>query len=80
MSIETLTTFFGWLSVVNITILVATGLTVMFARGWHVALQVRMFGIEPEKMKALNLQYLSFLKVAVIVTSIAPYIALRLMG
>jgi hypothetical protein len=75
-SIETLATFFGWCSVINIGFLLA-----LLLRGFAVRkLSVRVFGVTAEEVKTAYLNVFMQYRNATLVLSVTPYIALKIMA
>ena len=82
ISIDTLTTFIGWCAVINIGILLAF-LLLMSAidkDGFLVGLSVKIFGNTKEDTLATTFQIYQQFRMLVVVFTIVPYIALRIMG
>lgn len=79
MSIESLTTFLGWCSVINIAILLFSTLMMIIMRDLAVKIHSGLFRVAPEALPMTYLQYLGNYKIAIIILNIVPYIALRIM-
>ena len=79
-SIETLTSFFGWCSVINIAALFVASLALMTMRDTIAGIHSRMLGVSKDDMALQYVQYMSNYKIAVIVLNIVPYFALELMS
>ena len=79
MSIESLTTFLGWCSVINITILILSTLMMIIMRDFAVKIHSGLFRVDAEALPITYLQYLGNYKIAIIILNIVPYIALRIM-
>ena len=77
MTVEFLTQFFGWMTLINIALLVFSSVFMMLFKNWGTSLHARMFGIEPERLVEVWYSYLGSFKIAVIVLNITPYLALR---
>ena len=80
MTIESLTTFLGWWSVINIAILLFSTLMMIIMRDLAVRIHSRLFRVDPEALPMTYLQYLGNYKIAIIILNIVPYIALRIMA
>jgi hypothetical protein len=75
-SIESLTTFFGWCSVINIVFLLG-----LLLRGFVVRrLAARVFGVSEEEVRTTYMNLFVQFRSATLVLSITPYIALRIMA
>jgi len=79
-TIESLTTFFGWCSVINIGVLVFTTLVLLVMKGPITAIHSTMFGVDPANMPTTYFQYLGNYKIAIFVLNVVPYFALRMMS
>ncbi len=79
-SLETLTTFFGWTTVINFVLLGVSSIMVIAMRGSISRIHGRMFGLESADLSRAYFQYIAQYKIAIIVFSLTPYIALKLMA
>ena len=79
ISIETLTEFFGWCSVINIGVLMVAAFALVVIRKPIVKIHAKMFGLNESELSLLYIQYLGNYKIALIVLNLVPYIALKLM-
>ncbi|MCK5325807.1 MAG: hypothetical protein KAJ57_07355 [Woeseiaceae bacterium] len=79
-SLEAVTAFFGWMTVINFVLLVVTTIIVISMRDWISRMHARMFGLEPTDVSRAYFQYIGYFKIAIIVFSLTPYIALKLMA
>ena len=79
-NLQTITTFLGWCSVINLVVLCFTSLALMLARDFFAGIHSRMFSISKQEVLSRYLQYLSNYKIAIIMLNIAPYIALKIMS
>lgn len=75
-----ITGFFGWMTVINVVILALAGIMVMVARDWMIGMHSRMMGIDSAQLPRLYFQYLANFKIAALVFSLTPYIALKIMA
>jgi hypothetical protein len=80
MTLQSLTAFLGWVSVVNIAILLFTTLSLVAMRGTITKIHSRLFGLDEKDLGRAYFQYLAQYKIAIIVLNIAPYIALRIIA
>ena len=78
MTQETLTTFFGWMTVIDFGILLFATLAIFVLRDWATALHARMFGLDPAQVRLAMYGWLAMFKVLIFVFALVPYIALRL--
>ncbi len=79
-SIEAVTAFFGWTTVINSVLLVVSSIIVIAMRGSISRMHGRMFGLETADLSRAYFQYMGQYKIALIVFSLTPYIALKLMA
>ena len=80
MTTETLTEFLGWVSVINIAVLFISGILVIVMRDLISKIHSKIFGLDQQDLGRAYFQYLAQYKIAMIVLSIAPYIALKIMA
>ncbi|RZO20905.1 MAG: hypothetical protein EVB05_08855 [Candidatus Thioglobus sp.] len=80
MTIELLTIFLGWTTVINILVLIFSALVLLTAREKISKLHARLFGVDQANISQLYFQYLAQYKIAIIVFNIAPYLALRILA
>ena len=79
-SLGTVTTFFGWTTVINFVLLVVSTIMVIAMRGSISRLHGRMFGLQSADLSRAYFQYIAQYKIAIIVFSLTPYVALKLMA
>ncbi len=80
MTIESLTTFLGWCSVINIGVLLFSTLMMIVMQDFVIKIHSGLFKVNPEALPMLYLQYLGNYKIAIIMLNIVPYVALKLMA
>ena len=79
-TIEAVTAFFGWTTVINFVLLFVSSTMVITIRGAISKIHGRMFGLETADLSRAYFQYIAQYKIAIIVLSLTPYIALRIMS
>ena len=79
-SIESLTSFFGWCSVINIIVLLVASLALMTMRDTIAGIHSKLLGVSKDEMARAYVQYMSNYKIAIMMLNIVPYFALRLMS
>ena len=79
MTIETLRHFFGWCALLNYAILLFWCALTFWAPGL-LRLATRLFGLTDEQFRSLNYAGISFYKLAIILFTLVPYLALRIMA
>ena len=78
-TIEAAREFLGWCSVINIGLVIFSGIFVVLFRGPISRIHAKMFDLDESNMSRAYFQYLAQYKIAIIVFNIVPYFALRIM-
>ncbi len=79
-SLQTVTAFFGWTTVINFVLLAVSTIALIAMRGFISRVHAKMFGLDPEDVSRDYVRYLAQYKIAIIVFSLVPYIALKFMS
>lgn len=79
-SIESLRQFFGWCVVLNFGVLLLTTILIFLFRGLVTRIHARMFGLSEEEVSRAYFQYLAQYKIATLILTVVPYLALRMMA
>lgn len=79
-NLNSLTTFLGWCSVLNLALLIYATLMLTILRSWVKGLHAKWFGIDPKGLEALYFSYLGHYKLAIIMFNLVPYCALKIMA
>ncbi|SMR81990.1 hypothetical protein SAMN04488030_2380 [Aliiroseovarius halocynthiae] len=79
MTLEQLTTFFGWMSVLNITFLLLATIGLSLLRPVAVRLHTVFFSLNEDALNRAYFNYLANLKILTLVLCVAPWLALKLM-
>lgn len=79
-SLETLTAFFGWCTVINIGILMVAALVLGLMRGTISQIHAKMFNLNEADLSRAYFRYLAQYKIAVLVLNLVPYIALKIVA
>jgi len=80
MTLEILTSFFGWMSVLNIALLIVSAVLILALKGWAETLHSRMFGLEEADIRQIYFRWLGNYKLLTFVFCIIPYLSLRLVA
>jgi len=80
IELDTLVTFLGWCSVINITVFVFSAIVLKIIRGPISAVHSKMFGINQAKLPSIYMQYLGNYKIAILIFNLVPYISLKVMN
>jgi hypothetical protein len=78
MDLETLTEFFGWMTVVNMGLLIFSTVMLFLLRGVAIKMHSKMFDLEVKDLNRAYFQYLAHFKILVLVFNLAPYLALKI--
>ena len=79
-SIETLTTFLGWCTVINFGLMALGVVKLLFIQDWASGVHAKMFGLDAAPVRAAYFQYFVNYKIAILVFNLGPYIALTIMS
>jgi hypothetical protein len=79
MTLATITTFFGWMTVLNFGFLLLTVGILLAARNKIAAIHAGMFGMEPSDVEKAYFAYLGNYKLLTIFFCLTSYITLKLM-
>jgi len=80
MSVEFLTSFFGWCSLINMVILSLWFFLFAFSSDFVYAMHSRWFEIPRERFSILHYNGMMFYKLAIFLFNLVPYFALRIIG
>ena len=72
--------FFGWTTVINFVLLFVSSVMVIMMRGAIARIHGKMFGLDTADLSRAYFQYIAQYKIAIIVFSLTPYLALKLMA
>ena len=79
MTLDQLTTFFGWMSVLNIAFLLVATIGLSLLRPVAVRLHSALFTLDEDTLNRAYFSYLANLKILTLIFCVAPWIALKLM-
>ncbi len=79
-TIDMLTEFLGWATVINFSILVLAALMLVMMRNSIISIHGKMFSLDSTDLLRAYFQYLAQYKIAIFVLNLAPYIALKIMA
>ena len=79
MTLDTWTTFFGWMTVLNFGFLIAATVALTAFRPTVVGIHHRLTGLSEMDLNRAYFGYLSNYKVLALITGFVPYLALKLM-
>jgi hypothetical protein len=78
--IQTLATFFGWCTVINIVFIVIVFVFSYFLHDFFGRIIAKMFGVSEQAAKETLLRVLMQYRVAVVFFNLVPYVALKIMA
>ncbi len=79
-SIETLTTFFGWCSVINLGALLLATLFFSVLHEFAGKFHAKIFGVTKEEAKATFFRVFQQYRLAWVILNVVPFIALNIMA
>ncbi|MGI9273337.1 MAG: DUF6868 family protein [Endozoicomonas sp.] len=80
MTIDHLTTFFGWCSVINMVVLILFSIALTTLKEAITSTHSKLFGISRDSLATMYFQYLGNYKIAIFIFNLVPYLALKLMS
>ncbi len=80
MNLETLTEFFGWMTLVNMGLLMFSTVILLLLRGVAIKMHSKMFSLDAKELNRAYFQYLGNFKILVIAFNLTPYIVLKIIG
>jgi hypothetical protein len=80
ITLEQLTAFLGWSSLINIGILLISTFFVVWRRDFAVNIHSSMFDLDSQAVPAMYFDYLGRYKLMLLVFNIVPYLALRIIA
>ncbi len=79
-SLETLTAFLGWCTVINIGLLTVAAVVLGLMRAPISQIHAKMFDLTESDLSRGYFQYLAQYKIAVLVLNLVPYVALKIIA
>ena len=80
MTIETVTEFFQWCTIIGMGLYIWTAIMTIFAKGFLQSFHQKLFGLSEETFKIAIYAYLGVFKIMLILFVLVPYLALLAMG
>ncbi len=77
MNIVELITFLGWVTIINIAILMFTTLMIVLFKGCISSIHAKIFSMNKEDVFKAYFQYLAHYKILILFFNLAPYIVLK---
>jgi len=80
MDIDSITAFFMWCTILNVTLLALSSLICICAADWAYRIHSKWFSISKETFNVAIYSFLGLYKVLVFVFNLIPYLALLIVG
>lgn len=80
MTIEQLTEFLGWITVINSGFLLFIFIILTTMKNMIIPIHQKILGMSENDLSKAYFQYIAQYKIAISVFNLAPYIALKIMG
>ena len=80
ITIDAITAFLGWCSVINIGVLLLTTILLIILKDPIVNIHSKLFGLSRDDLPLIYFQYIANYKIAIIIFNLVPYIAMKLMN
>jgi len=79
-SLQTWTSFFGWLTIVNLGFYLLTVIALTTMRNFAYRMNAKMFAISEDDIAKITVQYVAAYKLLIAVFCFTPWLALKLMA
>ena len=79
MTLDALTAFLGWCTVINIGVMLISVLAITVFKKSVIRLHSKMFGVNPDDLPLIYFNFIGNYKLVVYVFNLVPYIALKVM-
>ncbi len=80
MNTQQIQEFLGWCTVINLAIITVSTIALIIARDMVKKIHSKLFKLSDENLDKAYFRYLANYKIAIIVFSLVPYLALKVMG
>lgn len=80
MSINELTAFLGWCTIVNMGVLIFSTLFITLLKSFAIDVHSKLLGIDAAELPKMYFSYLANYKIMVLMFNFAPYIALKILA
>lgn len=79
-SMESMTEFFGWMTVISVGVYLLTVIGLILGRTMAFRISAKMFGVPEETVALVSFQYVAAYKLIIITLFFTPYVALKMMS
>ena len=80
MTIETVRSFLGWCSIINMGLLLWWFLFITLAHDWTYRFHGKWLNLSVAKFDAIHYAGITFFKISIFLFNLVPYFALRIVG
>lgn len=80
LSVNELTSFFGWCTVINSAFYLFSGLFIFGFKNFTINLHSKIAGIDPAELPKMYFTFMGNFKVAILLFNLTPYLALTLIS
>ncbi len=80
MTLDTLTTFLGWCTVINFGLLIFSTIMIVAMRSKIAGFHAKLFGLTDLETNKAYFSFLSIYKVGIILLNFVPWVALKVMS
>lgn len=78
MTLEQLTELFKWMTIINVALLILSGVLIMTLKKTVYRVHGKLFGLSEDQVAAVSYNYLGIHRLLVIVFNLVPYVSLVL--
>jgi len=79
-NIQTITTFLGWFTIINLGIYIFTSIMLIMFKEPVKNIHSKLFAVSTDKLDEVYFNYLANYKLGILFLNIAPYLALKIMA
>jgi hypothetical protein len=80
ISVNELTTFFGWCTVINLGFYLFSALFIIVFKRFTINLHSKIVGVEASELPNMYFKFMGNYKIGILLLNLTPYIALKLMS
>jgi len=78
MILDSITAFFGWMTVINSSLLLFSTIMLTAFKSIVISIHRKLTGLEADKLKPAYFHYLAFYKILIIVFNLVPYLVFKI--
>ncbi|WP_435235910.1 DUF6868 family protein [Psychromonas sp. PT13] len=80
VGVNELTTFFGWCTVINLSIYLFSAFFIIVFKRFTINLHSKILGVATSELPSMYFKFLGNYKIGILLLNLSPYIALKLMA